>query len=116
MTDALWDTGATFSAITPDVAKQLKLVPISRVKVAAVHTANIVNVCLVTVELPNHVVSKDIRVAVCNLNSNVGMILGMDIIMLGDFAISNSNKQSLFSFAIPPFKRKMDFAARKNEP
>jgi hypothetical protein len=47
---------------------------------------------------------------------SIGMILGMDIIMLGDLAISNANGQSLFSFAIPPFKSKMDFSARKSEP
>jgi hypothetical protein len=115
-TNALWDTGATFSAISPDVANQLKLVPTSRIKVAAVHTTNIVGAGIITVELPEYVVKKDIRVAICNLNSNVGMILGMDIIMLGDFAISNGDGRSLFSFAIPPFKSKMDFSARKNEP
>jgi len=30
---ALWDTGATASAITPDLARKLKLIPINRVKV-----------------------------------------------------------------------------------
>ena len=113
--NALWDTGATFSAISVDVANRLKLVPTDTVSVAGVHTINTVNAALVTVELPDSVIKKDIRVAICNLNSQVGMILGMDIIMLGDFAVSNGGRQSLFSFAVPPFKSKIDFSARKGE-
>ncbi|MDR2490802.1 MAG: retropepsin-like domain-containing protein [Spirochaetaceae bacterium] len=116
VTNALWDTGATFSAISVDVANQLKLVPADRVCVTGVHSTNTVDAGIITVELPDHVIKKDIRVAICTLNPSIGMILGMDIIMLGDLAVSNGNGQSLFSFAIPPFKNKMDFSARKYEP
>ena len=116
VTNALWDTGATFSAISLDVANRLKLVPADKVTVTGVHDTNTVDAGIITVELPDHIVKKDIRVAICTLNPSIGMILGMDIIMLGDLAISNGNGQSLFSFAIPSFKNKMDFSARKNEP
>lgn len=114
--NALWDTGATFSAVSQDVADQLKLVPTSRIKVATAHNTVKVGAGLITVELPNHVVRKDISVAICNLSANIGMLLGMDIIMLGDFAISNGTGHSLFSFAIPPFKDPMDFSTRQHEP
>jgi hypothetical protein len=40
----------------------------------------------------------------------------MDIISLGDFALSNGNDQTLFSFAVPPFRDKIDFSKRQNEP
>jgi hypothetical protein len=33
----------------------------------------------------------------------------MDIIQLGDFSISNGGGETLFSFAIPPFKNKTDY-------
>jgi hypothetical protein len=44
------------------------------------------------------------------------MIIGMDIITLGDFALSNGNEQSLFSFAVPPFQEKIDFSKKQYEP
>jgi len=40
----------------------------------------------------------------------------MDIISLGDFALSNGNNQTLLSFAVPPFQEKIDFSKRQNEP
>jgi len=47
---------------------------------------------------------------------NSKVLIGMDIISLGDFALSNGNHQTLFSFAVPPFKDKIDFSKRQNEP
>ena len=70
---------------------------------------------MVTLELPNSVIKKSIKVAVCNITTNVGMIIGMDIISLGDFALSNGKDQTLFSFAVPPFQEKIDFSKRQNE-
>jgi len=43
------------------------------------------------------------------------MIIGMDIISLGDFALGNGNNQTLFSFAVPPFQEKIDFSKRQYE-
>jgi hypothetical protein len=40
----------------------------------------------------------------------------MDIISLGDFALSNGDDQTLLSFAVPPFQEKTDFSKRQNEP
>jgi len=34
---------------------------------------------------------------------------------IGDCALSNGNSQTLFSFAAPPFKEKIDFSKRQNE-
>jgi len=48
--------------------------------------------------------------------SNSEMLIGMDIISLGDFALSNGGDQTLFSFAVPPFLDKIDFSKRQNNP
>jgi hypothetical protein len=74
-----------------------------------------VDIVLITVELPNSVIKKNIRVAVCNIIANADVIIGMDLISLGDFAISNGNEQTIFSFAVPPFKGKIDFSKKQNE-
>ena len=114
-TDALWDTGASMSAITPDIMNKLKITPIDKKTIAGIHSTQVVDIVYITVELPNSVIKKNIEVAVCNIPSNVGMILGMDIILLGDLALSNGNSQTLLSFAVPPFKEKIDFSKRRNE-
>jgi hypothetical protein len=114
-TNALWDTGASMSAITPEIKDKLKVTPVDKKTIAGIHSTQVVDVVLVTVELPNSVIKKNIKVAVCNITSNVGMIIGMDIISLGDFALSNGDGQTLLSFAVPPFQEKIDFSKKQNK-
>ena len=114
-TDALWDTGASMSAITPEIQGKLKVTPVDKKTIAGVHSSKVVDVVYLTLELPNRVIKKNIRVAVCDITLKVGMILGMDIITLGDFALSNGNEQTLISFAVPPFQEKIDFSKRQND-
>ena len=104
------------SAITPEIRKKLKAETIYRKKIAAIHTAKEVDVVYITIELPNRVIKKTIKAAVCNIAANAGMIIGMDIISIGDFALSNGSNQTLFSFAVPPFKDKIDFSKVLNQP
>jgi len=113
--NALWDTGATMSAITPEIRDKLKAETIQRKKITAVHTAKEVDVVLITIELPNRIIKQTIKVAVCDMASKSEMLIGMDIISLGDFALSNGGEQTLFSFAVPPFRDKIDFSKRQNE-
>jgi hypothetical protein len=115
-TDALWDTGASMSAITPESKDKLKVTPIDKKTIAGIHSTQVVDVVYITLELPNSVIKKNIKVAVCNITSNVGMIIGMDIISLGDFALSTGGDQTLLSFAVPPFQEKIDFSKRQGEP
>jgi predicted aspartyl protease len=105
---ALWDTGATGSAITPEVAKKLNLVPINRTRVSGVNSVSMVDVVEVSIGLPNKVMVENVNVMVCNLNQKIDILIGMDIILTGDFSISNGEGKTLFSFAIPPFKNKTD--------
>jgi predicted aspartyl protease len=113
--NALWDTGAMMSAITPEIMSKLKAPPVDRKTIAAIHTTAEVDIVVITLELPNRVIKKTIRVAVCNITSSAEMIIGMDIISLGDFALSNGDNQTLFSFAAPPFHNKIDFSKRQDE-
>jgi len=53
----------------------------------------------------------DIRFSVCDI-PGTDVLIGMDIIMIGDFAISNGNGKTLFSFAIPPFKNKVSYTEK----
>jgi predicted aspartyl protease len=105
---ALWDTGAMVSAITPSIAKGMNLIPINRVKVNGVNNSSLADVVKISIGLPNQFILKEINVLVCNLVSGVDMLIGMDIIQLGDFSISNGDGKTLFSFAMPSFEDKTD--------
>jgi hypothetical protein len=112
----MWDTGAVMSAITPEIRNKFQSKTVNRRKVTSIHTTEEVDIVIIIFELPNRVLKQTIEVAVCNLACNAGMIIGMDIISYGDFALSNGNNQTLFSFAVPPFQNKIDFSKRQNEP
>ena len=40
------------------------------------------------------------------------ILIGMDIITLGDFAICNTGEKTSISFAVPPFPNRIDFTGK----
>lgn len=101
-TKALWDTGATGSCITGSVAKALGLMPTG--KVISNHAAgrSIVNTFLVNLYLPNNLVIPNVRVIECaDSAAGWGIIIGMDIITLGDFSITNVTGKTIVTFRMP---------------
>ena len=105
---ALWDTGAMLSAVTPDIAKKLNLVSTNRIKINGIGNYSIADVVMISIRLPNLVELKNTRISVLNLVKDVDMLIGMDIIQLGDFSISNGARKTLFTFAMPPLEDKTD--------
>lgn len=106
--NALWDTGAMLSAITPEIAKHLNLIPFNRVKVNGINNISMADLVKVSMRLPNLVEVKNTNVTVCNLVKDVDLLIGMDIIQLGDFSISNGKGKNLFTFVMPSLEDKTD--------
>lgn len=107
---AIWDTGATNSVITEKLAKELNLQPISKVNVVGVHGSEIKNAYLINIYLPSKVCINYARVTECKQLSgtdDLGMLIGMDIIGLGDLAVTNFNK-TVLSYRLPS-KHEIDF-------
>lgn len=106
---AIWDTGATHSAITQKVADDLGLKPTGMAEVRYGSGKASTNTYLVNFSLPNKVMIPHVRVTEVQLISddNVSsdnqpqLLIGMDIIGLGDFAVTNANDKTTFSFRIP---------------
>jgi hypothetical protein len=99
---AIWDTGATGSAITDRVVSALGLVPTG---MAQVHTAGGVinqNTYTIDMRLPNGVVIMGI-IATCVplLSSGSDSLIGMDVISLGDFSVTNHRGVTCMSFRTP---------------
>lgn len=99
-TKAVWDTGATNTAISKNVIDDLSLKPSGKVNAHGVHGPNLVNTYLVHVGLPNRFLVSSIRVLEGKM-SNIDVLIGMDIITKGDFVISNANGKTAFEFGMP---------------
>ena len=106
---AIWDTGATHSAITKRVVDDLGLQPtgVRETRHAGGKSAN--NTYLVNITLPNKVMVPYVRVTEVQLipddntadDNQPQLLIGMDLIGLGDFAVTNANGKTTFSFRVP---------------
>jgi hypothetical protein len=96
--EALWDTGAMISVISTQVMRDLKLVPMGTKYVRGVGGVLTVPIVLIAIELPRGVLKKDCTAVVADAAPNIDLIIGMDIITLGDFSLLSGNNHTLFSF------------------
>ena len=97
---AIWDTGATNTSITIKVADECGLPLIGTTKVHHANGVDTVDVFLASLYLPNRIAFPIIRVNEAKL-TGADILIGMDIIGKGDFAISNYNGTTQFSFRMP---------------
>ncbi len=100
----IWDTGATNSVITKDVAKDLGLKPVGMTKVRGVHGIKDVNIYYVNITLNNRDITLNTQVTECDELSDdnkVGLLIGMNIITRGDFSITNFGGNTTMSFRVP---------------
>jgi hypothetical protein len=110
---ALWDTGATNTSISQRVVQQCALKPIGMTEVSTASGKHTVPTYVVDVYLPNMVRATDVLVVEGDLDS-CDVLVGMDIIGKGDFAVTNYDGQTAFSFRIPSQKR-INFVAELEE-
>lgn len=107
----IWDTGATGSVVTKSTAQALGLIPITKTIVNGVHGPKPVNVYYVNITLNNNQITLNTLVTECEVLSadkTVGMLIGMNIITLGDFSISNYEGKTVMTFRQPSLE-KFDF-------
>lgn len=106
---ALWDTGATNTCISEELALKLPLISTGKTEIHGSTGSSIQNTYLVDIILPNNVKINDLMVIDSDIGKqNLDMLIGMDIISRGDFAVSNYNNKTAFTFRIPS-EEKIDF-------
>lgn len=98
---AIWDTGATNSCINLRLATELSLVPVSKRETNTANGTTIADVFIVDIILPNNVSVVSAQLTGLDLANGIDCLIGMDIINQGDFAITNKNGETIFSFRIP---------------
>ncbi|MDR2583505.1 MAG: retroviral-like aspartic protease family protein [Fibromonadaceae bacterium] len=97
---ALWDTGATGSVISENVARNLGLKSSSKTKVYHANGESYAEVYSINILLPNEVSFRALRVTQ-GILKDIDVLIGMDIISKGDFAVTTSLGKTKFSFQIP---------------
>ena len=97
---AVWDTGAVKSCISESLAQNMGLVSVGKTRQFGVGGSCETERYIVDLILPNKV-----RCANVVVNSgkftDFGILIGMDIISAGDFAISNFEGKTTFTFRLP---------------
>ncbi len=98
---AIWDTGATASVITERVVKDCGLQPTGKTKISGVTGSIETEVYMVDLGLPNGVLICGIKVCRAPIKADTDMLIGMDVIVSGDFAVSTFKGKTVFTFRIP---------------
>jgi len=97
---ATWDTGAMRSVISVGLVERLGLSPIGRTKVYHANGEAFVGVYFINLFLPNQVVCSFLQVTEGDI-TGTDVLVGMDIISMGDFSITAPQGKTKFSFQIP---------------
>lgn len=98
---ALWDTGSNMTVISENLAREMNLEPVGEMYANTAGGNFKFNKYVISVSLPNRLNIENIAIAGGNLNKDIDILIGMDLITLGDFAITNYNNKTVFSFRFP---------------
>jgi hypothetical protein len=79
--------------------------------IRGINNDQISDIVVASISLTEGLILTGRRFSVNNI-PGADVLLGMDIITMGDFVINNADGQTLFSFVIPPFKDKISFSEK----
>ncbi|MDR0829441.1 MAG: retroviral-like aspartic protease family protein [Prevotellaceae bacterium] len=97
---ALWDTGAMASVISAKVVNDLQLQPVGRAKVIHANGESLVDTYMIDIQLINNIEFCSLHVTE-GLFTDTDVLIGMDIISQGDFAITSHENNTKLSFQVP---------------
>jgi hypothetical protein len=109
--EALWDTGATMTCIKPSLWDRLKLRQselIEPITMSGIGGDVEADGTLVSIWLAPNFVIELCPVYIADFPGDEELLIGMDIITMGEFALCNANGKTSCSFAIPPFPDRVD--------
>ena len=98
---AVWDTGAMGTSISRALALKLGLQQSGEMDIEGVTGSARCKTYLVSLLLPNQLTIPELEVSDCEGNIGCDVLIGMDVIGMGDFAVCNKGGNTTFSFCIP---------------
>ena len=97
---AVWDTGADTTIISSRIVKELNLQPYKAGGISGIGGATGSNVYLVHVLVPTGDFVTSVEVME-NDFQDIDVLIGMDVIVFGDFLITNKDNMTTFQFRTP---------------
>ena len=97
---AIWDTGADTTIISSRIVKELNLQPYKAGGISGIGGATGSNVYLVHVLVPTGDFVTQVEVME-NDFQDIDVLIGMDVIVFGDFLITNKDGKTTFQFRTP---------------
>ncbi len=94
------DTGADTTIISSRIVKELKLQPYKQGGIAGISGATGSNVYLVHVLVPTGDFITSVEVMESDFE-DIDVLIGMDVIVFGDFLITNKDGKTTFQFRTP---------------
>jgi hypothetical protein len=107
---AMWDTGSTGCCISQKLAEYLGLISIASLDLTSVHDSKPSNVYLLDMIFPDKIKANNVLVAEIIPSGEFDIIIGMNIISLGDFAVTNDHGKTIMSFRLPSSNIPIDFS------
>ena len=97
---AMWDTRADTTIISSRIVNELKLQPYKQGGIAGIGGATGSNVYLVHVLVPTGDFVTSVEVMESDFE-DIDVLIGMDVIIFGDFLITNKDGKTIFLFRTP---------------
>ena len=97
---AVWDTGATNTCISMSVVEKLGAIPEAMHPMETPNDSRLAGVYFADIILPNDVVFTDLQILDAKIKG-IDMLIGMDIIARGVFAITHPDGKTVFTYQIP---------------
>ena len=112
--NAIWDTGAQICVVSDSKAMAVGLPVIGKSTMGHATGSSIVNRYIADLFLPNGVKIPNVVMLGSPNLSGSDMLIGMDVITLGDFCVTNKDGKTVVSFRIPS-QTKIDFVKEGND-
>jgi hypothetical protein len=108
----LWDTGATLTFIKPNLRDKLKLCMFKTD--ASADIAGLGGIFKADFSIASIILTENLKIDYCpvyvlDYPVNFDMVIGMNIINMGDFSICNTDMKTSFSFIVPPLPNRINF-------
>ena len=101
--DALWDTGSSYTYISRRLASQMGMISVGQSGYITPTGASISEQYVIEIILPDGTHVTDVHAGGSDIDAmGIDLILGLQIILLGDFAIRHRDGQTFMSFLCPP--------------
>jgi predicted aspartyl protease len=98
---AMWDTGSMGTCVSTELARYLGLAPFRTTTLTSLHGDSVANVCLMDLVLPDGIMIENVMAMEIETRRDFDIIIGMNIIRLGDFSLCNDHGNTVMTFSLP---------------